>query len=245
LVLLERPEKSLNLFQTVPHHWAPDRALVKQAAEHWDCIPSTLQELLRAVFWDGHRFRRFCERPSSLTDHHSEQNGNLIHTVEVVSTIKMLAMQFPQAHLGIALTAGFLHDAGKAAEYNPWKGGSWGMTNRGRLVGHRHTIIEWLAVALATNRIALPEQQYLSLLHAITAAPGAEWLGIRSPMTPESTLLSLADRLSGEKSLVAQLAQGQGGWGDKYPHKKGQPFTIAPEVQHLKQKTKQEIMAEF
>lgn len=165
--------------------------------------------------------------------------------MDAVSTPNLESVARCLTHMGIALTAGFLHDAGKAAEYNPWKGGSWGMTNRGRLVGHRHTIIEWLAVALATNRIALPEQQYLSLLHAITAAPGAEWLGIRSPMTPESTLLSLADRLSGEKSLVAQLAKWQGGWGDKYPHKKGQPFTIAPDMQPLKQKTKQELMAEF
>jgi 3'-5' exoribonuclease len=208
-------------------------------------LPSNLQDLLRAILWEGRRFRQFCERPSSLNDHHAVRNGNFVHTIEVVGTIKMLADQFPQAHLGVSMAAGFLHDIGKAVEYNPCKNGQWIMTNRGRLIGHRHTVIEWVAVAIALNRIILPEQQYLSLLHALTCGKGAEWMGIREPATPEATLLSMADRLSGEKSLLSQLAKPNGGWGEKFPHWKVQPFTISPEIKSTRQKTRQEFWAEF
>lgn len=245
LVLLERPEKGFNPFQTVLHRVVQDRSLVMQAAELFDDLPVNLQDLVRAVFWDGNRFRRFCDRPSSLSDHHAVRNGNLLHTVEVVQTIQSLAGQFPLAHLGVAMAAGFLHDAGKAVEYNPWNNGQWGLTDRGRLVGHRHTVLEWIAVAMATNRITIPEQQYLSLVHALSCGKGAEWLGIREPSTPEATLLSMADRLSGEKSLLDQCANNKGGWGQKLPHRRVQPFTIEPEQKKPKSKTRAEMLAEF
>lgn len=245
LVLLERPEKGFNPFHTVLHRVVPDRNLVKQAAELFDDLPSNMQDLVRAIFWDGQRFRRFCDRPSSLADHHAVKHGNLQHTVEVVQTIKSLAGQFPLAHLGIAMAAGFLHDAGKAFEYNPWQNGQWGLTDRGRLVGHRNTILEWIAVAMSTNRIQIPEQQYLSLVHALSCGKGAEWLGIREPSTPEATLLSMADRLSGEKSLLDQCANDNGGWGQKMPHRRVQPFTIRTEQQTAKLKTRAELLAEF
>lgn len=245
LVLLECPEKGFNLFHTVLHRVVPDRSLVKQAAELFDELPSNMQDLVRAIFWDGQRFRRFCDRPSSLTDHHAVKYGNLQHTVEVVQTIKSLAGQFPLAHLGIAMAAGFLHDSGKAVEYNPWQNGQWGLTDRGRLIGHRHTVLEWIAVAMATNRIQIPEQQYLSLVHALICGKGAEWLGIREPSTPEATLLSMADRLSGEKSLLDQCANNKGGWGQKLPHRRVQPFTIQLDQPPMKVKTRAELLAEF
>ena len=81
-----------------------------------------------------------------------------------------------------------------------------------------------------TNRINLPDKHNLSLMHALTCAPNAEWLGIRNPSTPEAMLLNMADKFSGESALTAQLAKQNGGWGDMHPHRKGKPFTIAPDV---------------
>ena len=229
LVLLERPVNGVNPFNTVPPRWVKDRSLVQEAAQLFDALPYNLRQLVRAVLWDGDRFRQFCDRPASMRDHHCNRNGNLRHTVEVGVMVRLLASQYPQANLGVSLAAALLHDMGKAVEYDVWSNGDWCMTDRGKLVGHRHTVLEWIAVAIATNQIALPEKQHLSLLHALTSAPNAEWLGIRSPVTPEATLLSMADRLSGESALTAKLASQRGGWGTRHPNRKGKPFTLPTE----------------
>lgn len=229
LVLLEYPVKGVNPFETVPPRWVKDRSLVTKARNLLNALPDNLRQLVCAIFWDGVRFRLFCDRPASMRDHHSNRNGNLRHTVEVGEMVRLLASRYPQANLGISLAAALLHDAGKAAEYDTWSNGGWCMTDRGKLVGHRHTVLEWIAVAMAKNRVILSERHHLSLLHALTAAPNAEWLGIRSPVTPEATLLSMADRLSGESALTAELASRAGGWGGRHPNRKGKPFTLPAE----------------
>ena len=231
LVLIERPIKGTNLFETVPYAWVKDRDLVKRAKSLMDAIPDNLNHLIVAILWNGIRFRHFCNRPASVSGHHSIVNGNLMHTVEVAETVMLNAAKYPQANQGICLAAALLHDVGKGEEYNPWSNGTWGMTDRGKLVGHRHTVIEWISAAMATNRILIHDKQYLSLIHALTAAPGAEWLGIRTPATPEATLLSVADKLSGESSLAAMLANQKGGWGTKHPHRKGGLFTLPADIQ--------------
>lgn len=226
LVLLEHPVKGVNLFEMIPPSWVNDRELVRRGTRMLDRLESNLKLLVTAILWDGPRFRRFCDRPASIRGHHAYRNKNLRHTIEVAEKVRVLAEGYPQANLGISVTAAILHDVGKADEYDSWGKDSWGMTDRGKLVGHRHTVLEWIAVALATNRIVLPEQHYLSLLHALTSAPNAEWLGIRTPVTPEATLVSMADRLSGESALTAQLSRRNGGWGSQHPHRKGKPFTL-------------------
>ncbi|MDD4979494.1 MAG: HDIG domain-containing protein [Gallionella sp.] len=225
LVLLEIPLKTFNPFETVPHGWVKDRQLVERAAAVFNTVPDNLRHLLVSVLWNGTRFRQFCECPSSLGNHHAQRNGNLRHTVEVAETVNLLAEKYPLANRGISLAAAFLHDVGKAAEYSV-QGNHWAMSDRGRLIGHRHTVIEWIAQAMATNRIVLQERHYLSLLHALTSAPNAQWLGIRTPVTPEATLLSMADRLSGESELTGQLSNREGGWGSLHPHRKSKPFTL-------------------
>ena len=88
LVLLERPEPGLNLFNTVPHGWVENRELVSQAAELIVSLPRSYRFLFNAVFWKGQRFKRFCTGPSSINGHHAEDNGNLRHAVEVAEMMK-------------------------------------------------------------------------------------------------------------------------------------------------------------
>jgi len=222
-----------------------DRTLVQQAGKLFEAVPDSLQHLLLAVFWDGHRFRRFCERPASLRNHHAFTNGLLVHTTQVAQIVLDLAKQYPQANPGLALAAAFLHDVGKSEEYVPWATG-WGMTDRGKLIGHRHTVIEWVSVALSLNRIALPKEYHLSLMHALTCAPNSEWLGIRAPATPEATLLSMADRLSGESDIVRSLANQNGGWGSAHPHRKAKPFTVPESLTNpAPLKSIEQLLAEF
>jgi len=227
LVLQERVIPALNLFETVPSHWVKDREWVKRASVLWDQLSRPFQQLFNAVFWDPHRFRRYLVGPSSINGHHSGVNGNFQHAVEVAE--QSLALASVQASPSVLIAAGLLHDAGKADEYrlNPNRPG-FVLSERGLLVGHRHTVLEWLAVARATERIILPEAQYLALLHTLTAAKGVEWLGIREPMSLEATILAAADRLSGLNHLVGRLAPEAGPGFGRYPtSQNGRPDVVA------------------
>jgi len=134
LVLLEHPIKGVNPFEMVPPRWVKDRNLVRQAKNLLDALPDNLRQLVCSILWNGVRFRLFCDRPASMRDHHANLNGNLRHTVEVAEMVRLLASKYPQANLGISLTAALLHDAGKAAEYGTWSNGDWCMTDRGKLI---------------------------------------------------------------------------------------------------------------
>lgn len=228
LVLLERPVASLNLFHTVPHDWVKDRALVVRAAGLWESLGRPLQHLLNAVFWNGRRFERYLAGPSSLAGHHNGRNGNFRHAVEVADRAAALAVHHRETHLPVLLASCLLHDAGKAEEYR-FNGarGCFEMTERGALVGHKHTVLEWLAAARAQHRVIVPEAHYLALLHAITAAKGAPvWLGLREPRSLDAHILSMVDRLSGHAELLSRHAPPQGGFGAYHQHLGGRPYVL-------------------
>lgn len=83
LVLLERPFPSLDLFDTVPLMWVPDRDLVKRADALVRPLPFVFKQLFNAIFWDDQSFYRFLVGFSSLTGHHNRRNGNFKYCVEV------------------------------------------------------------------------------------------------------------------------------------------------------------------
>lgn len=225
LMLLERPEASLNLFETVPPTWVSDEDLLVRASTLWGVLPDPLRALFNTVFWQGERFRRFCEGPSSMNGHHDGRNGNLRHSIEVAETVMRMLPLYKAAHTGVAVLAALLHDAGKAAEYE-FCGSSLRMSDQGSLLGHKLNVATWVAVARAQMTLGVPEGHYLSLLHALTAVPGAPaWMGQREPATPEATLLSLADRASGHADLMNRHMAPDGGWGQQHPHMKARPFT--------------------
>lgn len=228
LVLLERPEACLNLFHTIPYSWVKDRPLVARAAKHWEAMGRPLQHLFNAVFWNGERFARYLGGPSSLAGHHNGRNGNFRHAVEVADRAWMLGVQHPEAHLPVLLASCLLHDAGKAEEYRfDGMRGCFTMTERGALLGHKHTVLEWIAAARAQHRVIVPEAHYLALLHAITAAKGAPaWLGLREPCSLDAHILSMVDRLSGHAELLARHAPVRGGFGAYHRHLGGRPYVL-------------------
>lgn len=207
-----------------------DPDLIARAAALWERLPFAFQELFNTLFWDGQRFMRYCTGPSSMTGHHARAGGNLRHSVEVAETVLQLLPLHKAANEAVALLAALLHDAGKADEYVPRPYGGWTLTERGRLLGHKTTVVEWLAVARARMRLCLPEAHYLALIHALTAANAPDWLGLRHPQSPEAHLLSLADRASGHADLLNQCQAEEGGWGKAHPHLKGRPWTVPGEA---------------
>jgi 3'-5' exoribonuclease len=54
----------------------------------------------------------------------------------------------------------------------------------------------------------------------------AEWLGIREPVSLEATILSAADRLSGQADLVSRMAPEEAGFGGYHKHLKGRPYVV-------------------
>lgn len=234
LVAMTRPEASVNLFDTVPSSWVKAGDLVTRASCLWSQLSYPFQQLVNALLWEGGRFQRYLTGPSSLNGHHNEVNGNFRHAVETAEQALLLANGHPQVSRSVLITAALLHDAGKADEYrlSPYQAG-YVMSERGILVGHRHTILEWLAVARASHRVNMPEAHYLALLHALTAAKGGEWLGIREPVSLEATLLSAADRWSGQADLFRQMAPKAGGFGRYHKHLKGRPYVVAEPVEPI------------
>ena len=228
LVHLERADASANLFHTVLPAWVKDRTLVARGSALWEGLSRPFQHLLNAIFWDGKRFNRFLTGPSSLNGHHGEVSGNFRHAVEVAESCLHLANGSDRICLPLLVTAALLHDAGKADEYQ-LDANHQGlvMSPRGALVGHRHTILEWIAVARFSQRVIIPENYYLGLLHALSAAKGVEWLGIRAPLSAEAAILSAADRLSGHVELVSKSHPDASGFGAYHPHLKGRPFVLA------------------
>lgn len=227
LVLMERPEPWENLFHTVPYGWVKGRELVKQAAELVELLPRPYHFLFNAIFWEGQRFKRFCTLPSSINGHHSVDNGNLQHAVEVAQSILQLSHGREVANKGLGILVGLLHDAGKADEYKMSPSGDWNLTDRGRLLGHKITVIEWIAQAKAKFNLLLPEEHYMALLHCLTCSPSApEWLGIRKPVMLEAILLSDMDRLSGSENLMQRCSLPHERWGMYHAHLNGRPYQI-------------------
>lgn len=232
LILLERPVLSENLFDTVPPGWVGERDLVDEARAYWERLPRGYQQLFNAVFWNGLRFQRYVTGPSSLNGHHWETNGNFRHSLEVVRLCLSEAVHVPQASRSLLILAGLLHDAGKADEYRLDRAhGALCLSDRGKLIGHKHTVVDWLAVARACPRVIVPEAHYLALIHCLTATRGAApWTGWREPLSLEATMLSNADRLSGQANLVGRHAPAGEGFGQYHRHLGGQPYVLGADI---------------
>ena len=220
---------TVNLFETVPYEWVKDREAISQARQIMEGLPSYLIKLINGIFWDYRRFYRFLVGPSSLNGHHNYKHGNLCHSLEVTHNALMLSKNRETVCPHVLATAALLHDAGKADEYQfNHQRNCFEISTRGVLLGHKLSIVEWISAAVAQYHIPIPDNELLSLLHALTAAKGApNWIGIREPVSPEANLLSIADRLSGQDDLFKQTMTFTKGFGRYHKHLRGRPFLVA------------------
>ncbi len=231
LVLLERPDTWENLFHTVPHGWVKDRELIERAAKLVEALPCHYRHLINAIFWDGGRFKRFCTLHSAMHGHHSENNGSLHHAVEVAEMMRGGCKTMEKASMALCILVGLLHDAGKADEYCLSPNGQWVPTDRGKLMWHKVTVIDWVAEANARWNLNLPEKSYMALLHCLISSTNApEWLGIRRPATPEAALLSGMEKPSGMEELIRRTAPGGAGRVEFHAHLNGHPYQIGPNL---------------
>jgi 3'-5' exoribonuclease len=230
LVLVDRPDASTNLFSTIPTAWVKDRTVVQRARILWDQLPRNLAHLFNSLMWDGERFHRYVYGPSSINGHHNGTNGNLIHSVEVAEAAMAIGRLYPGVNLDLLGFGGLVHDAAKAAEYRYDRERLvYSMSESGVLVGHRDTLIDWLAVARFVGRVAMSESTYRVMMHMLNAKRGAaHWMGLREPLTQEAEILAAADRLSAGGDLFVRCAppEEKGGFGRYHPHLKGRPYAL-------------------
>jgi 3'-5' exoribonuclease len=203
------PRKDINVFETVEPTWVKDPALVRRAISLFNQLPLPLAHLVNAVFWDGDVFHKYCVGPSSLHHHHNDLVGNFKHSIDVAERCLKHAQLEKLANPGLLVAAALLHDAGKVEEYQLNRSRtSFEMTNRGKQVGHRITIVEMLAVA-RTKLVQIDDDLYLTLMNMLTALEGApRYYGYREPCSVECQILSLADRLSGTDDIAARQGKG-------------------------------------
>lgn len=230
LVLVDRPDASTNLFATVPTAWVSDRTVVQRAMTLWDQMPRNLAHLFNALMWDGQRFHRYVYGPSSIDGHHNGANGNLIHSVEVAEAAMAIGRFYPGVNLDLLGLGGLVHDAAKADEYfYDRERCVYSLSPRGALVGHRDTLIDWLATARSAGRVGMSESTYLVLMHMLNANCGAaHCTGLRQPLTPEPEILAAADRFSVDGNLAARCAPTteKRGVGHFHPQIKGHPHAL-------------------
>ncbi len=212
---------------TVPHGWVKDRELVRQAANLVEALPRHYRFLFNAIFWNGGRFERFCTMPSTICGQPSGGNGNLRHAVEVAVTMRDRCRASGEGSPSLCILAGLLHDAGKADEYRLHTSGEWALTDRGRLLGHKITVMEWVAEANAKWNLMLPERNYMALMHCLAASINApDWLGMGRPATPEAALLSGMEKPSGMEELIRRTAPGGEKWGSYRAHPSERPHQV-------------------
>jgi 3'-5' exoribonuclease len=221
LVPISRPVASCNIFETIPSNWNKDTDRIDRAAALWEELPRPLAHLVTAMLWDGERLHRFVSGPSSLNGHHADIGGNFRHSIDVAEQARAIGLTQPLANVPQLIAGGLLHDLAKAAEYRYDRGRArFYLSERGELIGHRDTLIEWLAVARHSAGVIIDDASWLGFLHMLNAAKGApDWLGLREPRSLEADILAAADRLSGQGDLRQRTApQGDSGFGASHPH---------------------------
>jgi len=228
LVVLQEAEASYQLFDTIPPRYAGGEELMRRARALGERLSETHHLLLNHVFWNRGRLGRFLKGPSSLGGHHRDPHGNFRHAVEVAELAIGLQKDLPVTAPSLMITAALLHDAGKADEYEfDQRSGYASMSPRGTLIGHRSTLLEWVAVAHDRMKQKLSKSHYEALVHALSAVSGApEWTGCRVPMSREAFLVNTADRVSSHGDLLNQHAPSNEGFGTPHKHLKRLPFQV-------------------
>lgn len=230
LMVMDLPSADINLFNTIPPRWLNDRSLANRASIVFKELPKQFKYLWNAIFWEEERFHALVTYPSSLNNHHAQTHGNLLHLVECCELALKVSIT-ENVNQGLLLMLCMLHDAGKAAEYTYQESRhQYYLSERGLLLGHKVTVLEWMITAKTQYQIPIKQSEWLALLHGLTAIQGApDWMGIRSPVMIEAIIMSHVDNLSGKQSLWSDLAIETTGFGKSHPHLKARPYFVKPE----------------
>lgn len=212
-----------SIFELTPKSWEVNPLFISRIIELNLMLTESSRFLFNAVLWDSERLKAFCLGPASVNGHHNSQHGNILHTIEAAETVINLCKNHALVDMDMVLLCTLLHDIGKASEYVSVNGMTR-LSNRGRLLGHKLTIIQWLSEVKGKYKLSMSEDRFMVILHNLTASPGLpEWAGYKSPQTLESHLISIADRFSATNNLFIRNMP-DSGWGSYHKHLKCSPY---------------------
>lgn len=216
LSMVATADPEVNLIDTVPASWLPpakeqSACVVQSFRRLWGQLSRPMRAWFNALFWhQPERWERFLKAPASIGFHHARKHGLFTHSVDCGMRSLRAAQGDELVNVDVLLMAALLHDLGKADEYvlskyfNACK-----LSERGALMGHRLSTLEWMAAALGLvqSQDAPDEAKVMAVYHAINACHAQDWVGLRPPRTPEAFYLASADALSGNCDLIKALAK--------------------------------------
>lgn len=236
VTLLCQVDPTVNLLDTVPLSWLPDTGH-GDGAKWVECFHALWSELSRpmrgwfnALFWHHPmRLHSFLAAPGSMTHHHARKHGLFIHSVDCAWRALCAAQGDECVNVEVLVLSALLHDVGKAGEYR-WndQAKQWYLSDRGALMGHRLTGLEWMAAArgsLSSGDIP-DEHTAMAVYHAINACNAPDWVSLRSPRTPEAFYLASVDALSGHCDLIETHAIPNRNRGRYHPAFRGGVFVV-------------------
>ena len=151
-----------------------------------------VRRLIDMLFADKGLMRGFMSAPASLKHHHAFPGGLAKHTVETLDMASQICSSLSLEEHALVIAACLLHDAGKAFEYNY---NHQYLSQRGRLLGHEITLLEWLS-PIADKIWSRGDPKRLMLFHLLTAKPAPQWTGIRHPRSQLVSIVRFADSWS-------------------------------------------------
>ena len=186
----------VSLMPLVPDSWLADTQLLQRLNRHWRALSAPYRRWFNTLFWHHPgRLARFLTCPGSINHHHNFRHGTLVHTLECVEIAMRMAANDDKVDKNMIRFACLVHDVGKSDEYVP-HGKSWRLSQRGRLLGHKFTAVQWLSETWQVAGVS--QDMFARVVHVLTATRGCKWNDTREPQLREAAYLSHADRLSGE-----------------------------------------------
>jgi len=157
-----------------------------------------LKAICRKIISNRQLLGSFLRAPGSLRHHHAYPGGLVRHTRETMEIVLNQAKELAPIEKGLLVAAAFLHDLGKAFEYNRFR-----MSDRGTLLGHEVTLLELLS-PIMDEVWEVNHPTRIALLHFLVAKPAPQWTGIRHPRSALINILRFADKLSGEMDMQSK-----------------------------------------
>lgn len=205
------PKRQLTLtapLRVLPvEHYNPSDFLERIAADPqrvWDAIDKlrfaisspTIRRAVDMFFADDEFRVRFERTPGSVTGHHSQLGGLLLHVYEVASIARHIARTIRGANADLAVAGALLHDIGKVESYCIAPEG-FAYTPSGELLGHVTLGALMFDRRAAGAKVPFTVPQRDEMLHFILSHHGALEFGspVR-PMTTEAEIVHWADESS-------------------------------------------------
>jgi len=157
-----------------------------------------IKSVCRKIVSNRQLLDSFLRAPGSLRHHHAYPGGLIRHTRETMEIVLNQAKELASVEKDLLIAAAFLHDLGKAFEYNRFR-----MSDRGTFLGHEVTLLELLA-PIMDEVWELNHPTRIALLHFLVAKPAPQWTGIRHPRSALINILRFADKLSGEMDMQSK-----------------------------------------